>query len=282
MASSDAREFAVFSMAEALDEYKASRKKRRRLPDGIYYTEKEAKAWYHYDPQKAEQMWDAGVPNPGEEKEDEIHELVVKALWPTPAPQRILCDDGLYCMGAALVPAREAVEDVVELLTHYRNEALQNRSQSTGAAEPGVRTPMPAPILSEPELGFAWAKWKADFETASFEKYVQERIGDMHVAKAVLRHGVPMDYATVTEIVDRVRKLKTDARGGAAGPAKRFKPQQPTEPPPPWMRSTSPTLHRCRRADDAAPTTTASPRLPGVRRRGKRGGLRYAKRKTLM
>ena len=220
--------------------------------------------------------------------------------------------------------AKEAVEDVVELFTHYRNEALQNRSQSTGAAEPGVRTPMPAPILEEAELGFAWAKWKADFVTASFEKYVQEQIGDTHVAKAVLLYGVPMDCASITEIADTVWKLKRDARGGAAAPAetrggatepaetgwspapieavlppaKRLKPHQPTQPPPPWMRSTPPTLHRCRRADDAcmpvgllrsptgtelrAPTTTASPRLPGVRRRGKRGGLRRARRKALM
>ena len=222
MASSDAREFAAsLAMAEALDEY-APRTKRRRLPDGIYYTEKETKAWYY---RKAQQMWDAGVPKLGEEEEDEVYKLLVKALLPTPARERNLSDDGLYCRSAAVLPATKAVEGVSKLVMHYRNKALQNSRKSTSAAEPGVRTRMPAPTLEEPELEFAWAKWRTDYKgagTGSFEKYVQDMMGDTYVAKALIQHGVPTDSQAVADIIDTILKLRTEARnarGGAAEPA---------------------------------------------------------------
>ena len=159
-------------------------------------------------------------------------------MWPRHLPQRILLNNGFYSMGAALVPAKEAVEGVFDVLMHYRDKVLQGRS--TGAAEPGVDHPG---SLSGEELGIAWAMWRMDFlqspmnsrqealkrnDPQGFNKqarswhaaHVQQLIGDTHVAKALIQHGVPSGgLDTVIEIVDTVRKLKKDARGGAAEPA---------------------------------------------------------------
>ena len=232
-------------MADALDERKPSAAKRRRLPDGIYYSEEEVRKYYHYDTQKAEEMWEAGAPEPGEGTEGEVYELVAQALWPHHAPQRVLLEDGLYHLGAAVVPAQQAVEGVFKVLMHYRNVGLRNRSRSAGAAEPGdwIQTCS----LDGEELRVAWRTWREDFlqspmywwqdelrkndEKAFLKKarswhsaHVEQLIGDTHVAKAVIQHGVQTPEM-VGRIIEEVGKLKQQAReardasGGAREPA---------------------------------------------------------------
>ena len=231
-------------MADALDERAP---KRRRLPDGIYYSEADVKEYYGHDTRKAEEMWEAGAPEPGEGTEGEVYELVAQALWPHHAPQRVLLEDGFYHLGAAVVPAQEAVEGVFKVLMHYRNVALRNRSRSTGAAEPGdwIQTCS----LDGEELGLAWRKWREDFlqspmypwqdelrknDEKTFLKnarswhlaHVEHLIGDTHVAKAVIQHGVQTPEM-VGRIIEEVGKLKQQAReardasGGAREPAER-------------------------------------------------------------
>ena len=98
----------LMALAEVLDAHKASTTKRRRLPDGNFYTKEDIDAWYQDDSRKAQQMWDAGAPEPTDECG--MYDEVAKALWPrTP---RILFNDGFYHMAAAVVPSKEAIEAV--------------------------------------------------------------------------------------------------------------------------------------------------------------------------